>query len=625
MASISDKVAQIRQAVYGKDVRESIASGIEAINEEVENTTSRQNVLETTFEQLIINAGNSNAEIVAARVNAEGTAYPTLGDRLNAADAVIKEYQTEIADARGGFDTLRKKLDSYAINVKDFGAKGDGETDDTLAIQAAINYFLEHGGTLFFPAGEYLITSPLECYRNGKYFTIKGEGRRASFIKAGAEMPYMIRLWDDDIYTATLMEDIGFLMEEYADIGIDAFKSVYSTFNRISIWTKKENSVCIKLSSWCNRLQNSLLYGNYDYDGNAFGIVPAVGILIASNLSTNNLIIEDNVFGQLGTAIMINDFGNDIHILKNCFDVIGKILVAPRGLKNCTFRYNYCERCGGVNDTLYDLEPYTYTDGNYSRTIHSPIILHEDVNMVLSYPVSINIEYNQFADCYREKLVAVSGVRDFRFAHNDFYGLTFSPAPYTYNNLIYVFGKGIYQQDNTKFFVENRYSSKIQNLIIYDNNYSSFYYNRGDIMIDNGYDLEAVTLTSKPSIKPKLGGTEIDPVGTDIIVNSTTELRVDYKLSDFDAKHPHKLIINVEKISGTQIICSVYAKPDINLIYNLAFVTGTKKSDIIEIQNERADRQYKDFYAIFKADGDVRILSVFLIVANINNRIIQII
>lgn len=46
MADITAKVAQIRQATYGKDVRESIASGIEAINTEVGNTTGRQNVID---------------------------------------------------------------------------------------------------------------------------------------------------------------------------------------------------------------------------------------------------------------------------------------------------------------------------------------------------------------------------------------------------------------------------------------------------------------------------------------------------------------------------------------------------------------------------------------------------
>ena len=46
MADVREKVEQIRQAVYGKEVRESIASGIEAINAEVESTTQRQAAVE---------------------------------------------------------------------------------------------------------------------------------------------------------------------------------------------------------------------------------------------------------------------------------------------------------------------------------------------------------------------------------------------------------------------------------------------------------------------------------------------------------------------------------------------------------------------------------------------------
>jgi hypothetical protein len=42
-------------------------------------------------------------------------------------------------------------------NVKDFGARGNGSTNDTAAFQAAVN----RGGTIFIPAGVYNISSPI--------------------------------------------------------------------------------------------------------------------------------------------------------------------------------------------------------------------------------------------------------------------------------------------------------------------------------------------------------------------------------------------------------------------------------------------------------------------------------
>ena len=42
------------------------------------------------------------------------------------------------------------------INVRDHGATGDGETDDTAAIRSAIEALPEKGGVIFFPAGHYL-------------------------------------------------------------------------------------------------------------------------------------------------------------------------------------------------------------------------------------------------------------------------------------------------------------------------------------------------------------------------------------------------------------------------------------------------------------------------------------
>ena len=51
------------------------------------------------------------------------------------------------------------KTETCCVNVRDFGAAGDGVHEDTAAIQAAIS-FLPEGGRLRFPAGTYL-TLPL--------------------------------------------------------------------------------------------------------------------------------------------------------------------------------------------------------------------------------------------------------------------------------------------------------------------------------------------------------------------------------------------------------------------------------------------------------------------------------
>ena len=89
MADIKTHLNNIKGALYGKDVRGSIHDGIDTINKEIENTTSRQVDLENTFDQLVINAGNSNAEIVDARVKSDGTSYSKLGDRLNEVDSQL--------------------------------------------------------------------------------------------------------------------------------------------------------------------------------------------------------------------------------------------------------------------------------------------------------------------------------------------------------------------------------------------------------------------------------------------------------------------------------------------------------------------------------------------------------
>lgn len=51
--------------------------------------------------------------------------------------------------------------DPTHLNVKWFGAKGDGSSDDTMAIQAAIDALPTNGGEVILPGGQYAVTDTL--------------------------------------------------------------------------------------------------------------------------------------------------------------------------------------------------------------------------------------------------------------------------------------------------------------------------------------------------------------------------------------------------------------------------------------------------------------------------------
>lgn len=74
-------------------------------------------------------------------------------------------------------------LDAHWFDVRNYGATGDGATDDTAAIQAAITAALG-GGTVMFPPGTYIVSSPLTVTSS---IHLQGRGT-SSAIKRGASM-----------------------------------------------------------------------------------------------------------------------------------------------------------------------------------------------------------------------------------------------------------------------------------------------------------------------------------------------------------------------------------------------------------------------------------------------------
>lgn len=102
---------------------------------------------------------------------------PPLPGELDQLARWLDQLRSRVSTGSGGSDY---------INVKDspYNAKGDGVTDDSAAIQAALTYATTNGGTVFFPSGSYVCATPLvlDNTATGPVFT----GPRCNIMGSGS-------------------------------------------------------------------------------------------------------------------------------------------------------------------------------------------------------------------------------------------------------------------------------------------------------------------------------------------------------------------------------------------------------------------------------------------------------
>lgn len=106
-------------------------------------------------------------------------------------------------------------IEGASINVLDYGVTGNGITDDTTAIQAAVNAGVAQNKAVYFPNGAYLITTTINLPNN---ITLYGETQRkintggntyGTFIKTAADITMMQTSSTGDTYGIRI-ENISF-------------------------------------------------------------------------------------------------------------------------------------------------------------------------------------------------------------------------------------------------------------------------------------------------------------------------------------------------------------------------------------------------------------------------------
>ena len=110
-------------------------------------------------------AGNTITFSIAPPLNSSIEVMTNETGVINSGNATAISYTASFPGAT--LQTVQTKLEQY-VSVKDFGAVGDGVTDDGPACRAAITAVETlGGGTVYFPAGTYrLVKDPLDTLGN---------------------------------------------------------------------------------------------------------------------------------------------------------------------------------------------------------------------------------------------------------------------------------------------------------------------------------------------------------------------------------------------------------------------------------------------------------------------------
>lgn len=269
--------------------------------------------------------------------------------------------------------SIQAKLDDF-VSVRDFGARGDGVSDDTAAINLALGELYVRWDnptaqkTLYFPAGHYIVTDSIRVPSNAY---IRGEGRNSTIIEQ-TRPGYLVPNVEWLFYIADSLQQIesslglnGASLPQNIKITDLTLKSPSD-----ALWIDKANLVYLEnvrfqgnVTDISNNTHSDLGRASTAINLRGTNITPAAditvrnchieyfntGITVGNQQHVLNASIQNTKFENLNTGMEINTVGGQSRqiTISNCmFDLIYSSAIITDNTINLTSTFNYYREVG---------------------------------------------------------------------------------------------------------------------------------------------------------------------------------------------------------------------------------------------------------------------------------------
>lgn len=284
--------------------------------------------------------------------------------------------------------TLQQKLDDF-VNIKDFGAKGDGMTNDLPAINRALYqlYCIQPSNvsarrTLYFPPGNYIITG--DVIKIPTYANLHGAGKnRTIIIQTDNTQTACVKLADSLQQIDTNIGSNGAITPNYIDItGI----SFTTQFDKPILSITAATNIAFRQCKFSGPqvLPSTAGAGNTCVRLNSF---PA--------LNVTNIDFADCEFNGLGYAVTADDDMQHV-VFNRCFfhdlfqgHVVGKntngIGAAVRGPAAWRVSNSYFNKIYDIGMNVYNVFGITSTNNYYGDVANANLGIGNPTNNIINF------------------------------------------------------------------------------------------------------------------------------------------------------------------------------------------------------------------------------------------------